>query len=119
MPDPERNPRTAPPLLVAAAGAYAANCALGGAVALRLLDTSGYRWLHHAVFTATAGLTGLAAADLLRRRDPRFLRLAPVVVPLSLVPRVSARTRGHVLLAAGMAPAYLAALLPSDRPGRW
>lgn len=120
MPDPTPHPRTVPPLLVAAAGSYVANCALGGAVALRLLDTSGYRWLHHVVFTATATLTALAAADLVRRRDVgRFLRLAPVAVPLALVPRVSARTRGHVLVAASMAPAYLAALVPPRRPGRW
>jgi len=117
--DQDGTPRTPPPLLVAAAVSYAANCALGGAVALRVLDTSGYRWAHHAVFVTTAGLTALAAADLLRRRDVRFLRLAPVAVPLLLVPRVPARTRGHVAVAAAMAPAYLAALLPARRPGRW
>lgn len=118
MPDPDRTPRDVPPLLVAAAVSYAANCALGAAVALRVVDTSRYRWTHHAVFVTTAALTGVAAVDLVRRRDRRVLRLAPVAVPLLLVPRVSARTRGHVLVAASMAPAYVAALLPVAPAGR-
>ena len=45
------------PLLTAAATSYLANCALGVAVATRVLDTSGFRWVHHAVYVATAVLT--------------------------------------------------------------
>ena len=34
-------------LVTAAAESYTANCALGGSVALGLLDTSNVRWVHH------------------------------------------------------------------------
>ena len=95
----------------AATTSYALNCALGGAVALRLLDTSGFRWVHHALYVATVALTAGAALDLLRRRDGALWRLLPVAVPLSVVPRVPARSRGHVAVAAAAAPAYAATLL--------
>ncbi|MGI4896773.1 MAG: hypothetical protein ACRYF3_16845 [Janthinobacterium lividum] len=87
------------------------NCALGGAVALRVLDTSDFRWVHHAVYIATVALTAAAAVDLARRRDAALFRLLPVAVPLALIPRVSARSRRHALVAASAAPAYAATLL--------
>ncbi|WP_380175975.1 hypothetical protein ACFEMC_10150 [Kineococcus sp. DHX-1] len=103
-----RTPR--PPLLVAAATSYAANCALGAAVAVRVVDTSGVRWVHHAVFVTTAALTAAAGADLLRRRSGAFWRLLPVAAPLLAIPAVPARTRWHPVIALTAAPAYVAAL---------
>ncbi|WP_205705529.1 hypothetical protein [Kineococcus indalonis] len=97
-------------LLVAATASYAANCALGGAVAARRLDTSGARWVHHAVYVSTVVLTAAAAVQLAVRGDRALWRLVPVVAPLSAIPAVSARTRGHVALALAAAPAYAAAL---------
>ena len=98
------------PLLLAAAASYAANCALGGAVATRRLDTSGARWVHHAVYVSTVVLTAAAAVQLAVRGDRALWRLAPVAAPLAAIPSVSARTRGHALLALTAAPAYAAAL---------
>ena len=98
------------PLLTAAATSYLANCALGTAVATRVLDTSRFRWVHHAVYVATAVLTAAAGVDLARRRDRAFWRLLPVAAPLVAIPAVPARTRWHPVIAAGAAPAYLAAM---------
>lgn len=102
-----------PPLLTAAATSYLLNCALGAAVAGRVLDTSGSRWVHHALYVTTGVLTAAAGADLARRRRPAFWRLLPAAVPLLLVPSVSARSRWHPVLAGTAAPAYVAALRAS------
>jgi hypothetical protein len=101
------------PLLTAAATSYLLNCALGAGVALRVLDTSGARWVHHAVYVTTAVLTAGAGADLARRRRAAFWRLLPVAVPLSAVPAFPARSRWHPVIAGAAAPAYLAALRAS------
>jgi len=97
-------------LVTAASVSYAANCALGLAVATRRLDTSGARWVHHAVYVSTVTLSLAAAAALLRARDRALLRLLPAAVPLAAIPHVSARTRGHALIALTAAPAYVATL---------
>ena len=49
-------------LVTAAAASYTANCALGGSVALGLLDTSNVRWVHHGLYIATSSLTSAASA---------------------------------------------------------
>ncbi|WP_328296132.1 hypothetical protein OG218_26130 [Kineococcus sp. NBC_00420] len=98
------------PLLTAAAASYLANCALGAAVATRVLDTSGFRWVHHAVYVATAVLTAAAGAELALRRDRAFFRLLPAALPLLAIPAVPARTRWHPVIAGSAAPAYVAAL---------
>ncbi|WP_233245546.1 hypothetical protein [Homoserinimonas hongtaonis] len=46
----------------AACAAYAANAALGLAVASKTIDTSAIRWVHHALYIATCTLTGVAIA---------------------------------------------------------
>ena len=117
------------PLFAAAAASYTANCALGASVALRLVDTSGFRWLHHAVYIATCVLAASAALTPFvpggpggrdRAPHPRTalaaLALAPAAVPLALIPRISARSRGHVKLALTAAPFFAAGLLLSARP---
>ena len=103
-------------LLTAAVASYAVNCALGAAVAARRLDTSGARWVHHAVYVSTAALTTAAGVQLAVGGDRALWRLLPAAGPLLVIPRVSARTRGHVLLALAAAPAYAAALTtPRER----
>jgi len=97
--------------LVRAAGAsYLASCALGTGVATGVLRTGSARWVHHALYVSTAGLTGvaLAAAGLGRRRSGWWL--LPAVVPLAVVPYAGTRSRRHVLVAASAAPFYAAAL---------
>ncbi len=103
-------------LLIAASASYGANCALGGAVATGRLDTSGARWVHHAVYVSTVVLTAAAAVQLAAGGDRALWRLLPVALPLVAVPSVSARSRGHVALALSAAPAYAAALTtPRER----
>jgi hypothetical protein len=108
--DQDEGRRGRPPLLLAAATGYLVNCALGLAVATRALDTSGFRWVHHAVYTATATLTAAAGAELVVRDRAAFARLLPVAVPLVAIPSVSAHSRWHPVIALSAAPWYLRAL---------
>jgi hypothetical protein len=93
-----------------AAGCYAASCALGALVGAGAVDSSGFRWAHHALFGATAA-TALAAASsaLWGRRRPGVL-LAPALLAWALLPRVAAPSPGHLALAAWAGPWYAAAL---------
>lgn len=99
-------------MLMAACGSYTANVALGVATATRILDTSRFRWVHHALYIATGALTVVAvAAD---RRGPAGRRLAPALVPLAVIPFAGTHTRRHYAVAAAAAPFYaLAALVRS------
>ncbi|MFB2582151.1 hypothetical protein ACEXQD_12955 [Herbiconiux sp. P15] len=111
------------PLFAAAAASYAANCALGASVGLGLIDTRSFRWVHHAIYISTCVLAASAAlTPFVGPRHPRTaiatLALAPAAVPLSLIPRISARTRGHVAIALTAAPFFAAALLLSAAPSR-
>jgi hypothetical protein len=97
-------------LVTAAATSYAANCALGASVAAGLLDTRGYRWLHHVLYIATAALTGAATLALVARRDAGGWTLLPTLLPLAALPRASARTPRHARLGLSAAPFYLVTL---------
>jgi hypothetical protein len=97
-------------LVTAAATSYAANCALGASVATGLLDTRGYRWLHHALYLATSTLTAGAVVALLARRDPAGWTLLPALAPLAALPRASARTPRHMRTGLSAAPFYLLTL---------
>lgn len=127
--DPRRRPAreaalaprsAAPALFGAAAASYAANCALGAAVALRLVDTSGFRWVHHAIYVATCSLALAAGSTALwdpRRTSARAaaLALAPAAVPLTAIPYAGTRTRRHPLIALAAAPFFVAAAIRSRR----
>lgn len=102
----------------AAAGCYAANCALGTAVALGALDTSRARWVHHGLYIATCAMTALALSSPLWTADDRRARrgaaaLAAAAVPLAAIPFVRARSRRHPLLALTAAPFFIAGLVRS------
>ena len=99
-------------VVAVATGSYAANVALGVATATRILDTSRFRWVHHALYVATTALTVVAvAADL---RGPAGRRLAPALVPLAVIPYAGTHGRRHYAVAAVAAPFYaLAALVRS------
>jgi uncharacterized membrane protein AbrB (regulator of aidB expression) len=100
-------------LIVAATTAYLANVALGTAVQARLIDTSRHRWTHHALYIVTSTLTVAAIAGSFARRSPRGWLLAPVLVPLSLLPRVGHDAHAATGLAA--APWFALALLAPTR----
>ncbi len=108
---------TPQPLFVAATASYAANCALGASVALGIVDTRRFRWVHHGLYIATCVLAAAAAASaLLDRREARAaIALLPAAVPLTLIPRISARTRAHPLLALTAAPFFVASFVLSRR----
>ena len=100
-----------PVALFAAAGAsYAANVALGSAVAARLVDTRRFRWVHHALYVSTSVLAGSAASTLLWSDSRAGWRLLPAAVPLVVVARVSARSRRHPVVALSAAPFFVASL---------
>lgn len=121
-----RRPRRtdAAPLFVAATVAYAANAALGTAVAARLIDTRNFRWVHHALYIATCATTALAGSAFLwgspKRASRRAaLALVPAAVPLAAIPYLGTHTRRHPLVALAAAPFIVAGLvcsrIPSDR----
>ncbi|MGK7223216.1 hypothetical protein ACSNO4_10520 [Kocuria flava] len=118
--------RTAAPAWIgAAAGCWAANAALGAGVALGLVRTGRFRWVHHALYTTTTTATAAATAACALSAAPRARRaalvLAPALVPLAVLPRAGTPAQGHprrhALLALCAAPCYAAALAAA-RPAR-
>lgn len=115
---PRRRPTDAAPLFAAAAVAYTANVALGSAVAARLIDTSGFRWLHHALYIATCATTAAAVSAVVWARPKSASRraalaLAPAAAPLAAIPYVGTHTRRHPLVALAAAPFIVAGLVCS------
>jgi hypothetical protein len=102
-------------LFSAAAASYAANCAVGAGVATRLLDTSRIHWVHHALYVCTSTLACAAASSLLWSPSRAGWALLPAAVPLVLIPRVSAHSRGHIALALSAAPFFAAGLIRAWR----
>ncbi|HEY8317827.1 MAG TPA: hypothetical protein VIG76_03270 [Amnibacterium sp.] len=96
-------------LVAAATGAYAANVALGVATATRVVDTSRFRWVHHALYIVTASLTVVAVATNVRSVPGR--RLVPALVPLAVIPYAGTHSRRHYAVAAAAAPFYALAAL--------
>lgn len=110
-PSPRTPARAAARAATAGATAlYVANCGLGTAVGLRLVDTSRAHWVHHALYGAVLVAAGGAVAGAVATRSRAGLALAPALLPLLALPRVPAPSRGHVALAAAAAPCYLMAL---------
>ncbi|WP_299035049.1 hypothetical protein [uncultured Pseudokineococcus sp.] len=102
--------RAARAAVTGAAALYAANCALGTAVGLRLVDTSRAHWVHHALYGAVVvGAVGAVAAGA-ASGSRAALALAPALLPLAVLPRVRAPSRAHVALAAAAAPGYVLAV---------
>jgi hypothetical protein len=97
-------------LFAAATSCYAANVALGSAVAVRLVDTRRFRWVHHALYVSTSLLAGAAASTLLWSDSRAGWRLLPAALPLAFVARVSARSRRHTVVALSAAPFFVSSL---------
>lgn len=115
-----RRSNTASTLFAVATLVYGLNCGLGGAAATKLLDTSSFRWLHHALYIATC--TASVAAVLLawwsggHANRKAALTLLPAAVPLGAIPYVETHGRRHPLVALTAAPFFLASLACSYRP---
>ena len=97
-----------------AAAGYAANVAFGTAVAVGLIDNRRIRWVHHALYIVTSTLTGAAIAAGAVERRPAAIALAPVALPLAILPRAG-RGRPHIALAGGAAAPFIVALFMSWR----
>ncbi|MEU5466405.1 hypothetical protein [Kocuria salsicia] len=98
-------------LVTAAAGSYGANCALGTAAALGWVDTSPFRWVHHALYVSTSSLTAAAVVAGLREGSTTAFALVPALVPLVLLQRHGARPLPrHTRDALAAAPCYTAGL---------
>jgi hypothetical protein len=95
--------------LGAASVSYAASIALGTLVATRRLDTSGFRWLHHALYVVTFVLTAACVAAGLALRPPVGWLLLPALVPFALIPFLGTRGLRHPIAGLVPAPFYLAA----------
>ncbi|GAB2580421.1 hypothetical protein [Microlunatus antarcticus] len=104
-----RPPRPAT-LFAAATTAYALNVGLGTAVALRLVDTRRFRWVHHALYVGTSTLAASAASTLLWSDSRAGWRLLPAALPLVVVSQVSARSRRHPVVALSAAPFFASSL---------
>jgi len=115
---PRRRRTDAAPLFAVAAGAYAANVALGSVVAARLVDTSSFRWVHHAIYIATC-VASAAAFSAIVWGTPKHasgraaLVLAPAAVPLAAIPYLGTHSRRHPLVALAAAPFIVAGLVCS------
>ena len=121
MRDSRRDART-PLVFALAALSYLLNCLLGTAVAMRIIDTSRFRWLHHAMFILTSAATVVALSSALwgapRRSSRAALALAPAVVSLAVIPFAGTRGRRHPLLALTAAPFFAAGLALAVGPDR-
>jgi hypothetical protein len=106
------------PLFTAAACAYGANVALGSGVALGVVDTSSFRWIHHGIYIATCVLGGAAASSAVWSRSNAGLALLPAAVPLAALARLGSRPRRrHALVALSAAPFFLLGLVASKKVG--
>ncbi len=106
------------PLFAAAAVSYTANCALGAAVATKLVDTTGFRWLHHVLYIATCASTAAAVVAAWWGSPRRASRLAavaalPAAVPLAAIPWLGTRGSRHPLVALAAAPFIAGGLVRS------
>ncbi|PRB17352.1 hypothetical protein [Microbacterium sp. MYb62] len=110
--------RHASPLFLVATAAYTANCALGASVAARLIDTSRFRWLHHALYIATCATSAFAVVAGWSR-GPRTagrraaVALLPAAAPLAAIPYLGTHSRRHPLVALAAAPFLIAGLVLS------
>jgi hypothetical protein len=98
-----------------AAVSYAANCALGLAVASGRLRTGRAHWVHHALYINTAVSTVATTAALIAERGRAGVVVAPALVPLAAIPYAGTRGWRHPALAVSIAPFIVAGLVVAWR----
>lgn len=80
---------------------FLANFALGLLVQFRLVDTTPFRWLHHALFFAVfVSAVAAVAVGFVQGASYRWA-LLPALGLFVILPYVRAGTRGHAALACG------------------
>lgn len=101
-------------LFVLASGTYILNAFFGVSVRAGIVDSSGFRWLHHGLYLATFVLALLAASSLWWSPNQAGWYLIPAVLALAALPYVgSARRhpRRHVYAALVPLPFYILSLI--------
>jgi hypothetical protein len=93
-----------------AAVSYAANCALGLAVASGRVRTGRAHWVHHALYINTAASTAAATVALVAERGKAGAVAAPALVPLTLIPFAGTHGWRHPALAVSIGPFLALAL---------
>ena len=96
--------------LAVASASYLCNVALGTLVATHRVDSSGFHWLHHALYICTFALTVAAVAAGFWRQPLVGWMLLPTVVPFAAIPFLGTRGARHPIADLVPAPFYLAAL---------
>jgi hypothetical protein len=95
--------------LAVASVSYAASITLGVLVATRRVDSSGFHWLHHALYVCTFVLAAATIAAGLWRQPVVGWVLLPAVVPFALIPFVGTRGVRHPITGLVPAPFFIAA----------
>jgi hypothetical protein len=95
--------------LAVASVSYLSNITLGVLVATRRVDSSGFHWLHHALYICTFVLAAAAVAAGLWRHQLVGWLLLPALVPFALIPFVGTHGVRHPITGIAPAPFYIAA----------
>lgn len=101
-------------LFVLASGTYVLNAFFGVFVRTGIVDSSGFKWLHHGLYTATFVLALVAASSLWWSPNRAGWYLIPAVLALGALPYVgSARRhpRRHICAALVPLPFYILSLV--------
>jgi hypothetical protein len=88
---------------------------LGAGVASGVIDLRGARWAHHAAYTGTVVLAGVAVSSLAWSSNRAGWLLLPAAVPLAALTRLGPRLPRHPLVALAAAPFFAAALVHSRK----
>lgn len=97
-----------PLIFYAAAVCFAANFVLGLLVQFGIVDSSPFKWLHHALFFAAFVAAGAAALVALLRWSGLVWPLLGILALFAVLPRIKAGTPGHAALASAALILYVA-----------
>lgn len=97
-----------PLIFYVAAVCFAANFVLGLLVQFGIVDSSPFKWLHHALFFAAFAAAGAAALAALLRWSLLLGPLLGILALFAVLPRIRAGTPGHAALASAALVLYLA-----------
>lgn len=88
-----------PLIFYAASVCFAANFVLGLLVQFGAVDSSPFKWLHHALFFAAFVTAGAAALAALLLQSGLLWPLLGILALFGVLPRIRAGTPGHAALA--------------------
>ena len=100
-------------VVVLACVAYAANAGFGMAVRGGLIESRGFRWVHHGLYLATLGLALAAVSSLWWSSSTAGWFLVPVLIALAALPYVGSARRHpnrHICAALVPLPFYILGL---------